>query len=79
MASKKRNSRVDLKQRLIRFHVPAGLAGAVNYGTLLLLALVIGLWDISANIIGIGFGVLVNYFLNSRLIWKEQLEKDLEY
>ena len=72
---KNRNSQAGLMRKLLRFHVAAGLAGMVNYSILLFLARGVGLWDIASNIIGIGFGVLINYLLNSRWTWKEQLKK----
>ena len=72
---KNRNSQAGLMRKLLRFHVAAGLAGMVNYSILLILVRGVGLWDIASNIIGIGFGVLINYLLNSRWTWKEQLKK----
>ncbi|TVM33700.1 glycosyltransferase family 2 protein [Oceanidesulfovibrio marinus] len=68
---RKRASEASFRTRFIRFHVVAGIAGVVNYAILLLLARGLGLWDIGSNLVGIGFGVLVNYFLNSRWTWRE--------
>ena len=70
---RKRNSKNGLRSRIMRFHASAGLAGLVNYCLLLLLARGLGVWDIASNIVGIGFGVFINYFLNSRWTWKENL------
>jgi dolichol-phosphate mannosyltransferase len=56
--------------RLLRFHAVAGLAGLANYAVFLTLASVFGLYDVVANLVGIGAGVLLNYFLNSRWTWR---------
>jgi dolichol-phosphate mannosyltransferase len=72
---KKREASATWTGRLIRFHVVAGVAGLVNYLTLLVLVSVLGVWDILANLIGIAFGTLVNYFMNSLWTWREIRKK----
>jgi dolichol-phosphate mannosyltransferase len=72
---KKRDASAPWMRRLIRFHVVAGVAGLVNYLTLLVLVSVLGVWDILANLIGITFGTLVNYFMNSLWTWREVRKK----
>jgi len=60
--------------RFLRFHVVAGVAGLVNYATLLLLTGVMGLWYVAANLGGIGIGTAVNYALNSAWTWKRNTQ-----
>ncbi len=61
--------------KILRFHVVCASAGVVNYFLLLLMARVFGLWDILANLVGIAFGVLVKYFVNSLWTWREMTLK----
>jgi dolichol-phosphate mannosyltransferase len=68
---KKREANAPWMRRLTRFHVVAGVAGLANYSTILVLFGVFGIWDVLANLIGIAFGTLVNYFMNSLWTWKE--------
>ena len=68
---KKREASAPWIKRLVRFHVVASVAGLVNYLALLGLVSVLGVWDVLANLIGIGLGMLVNYFMNSLWTWKE--------
>ena len=68
---KKRDASATWIGRLIRFHVVAGVAGLANYAALLVLVSVLGVWDVLANLIGIAFGTLINYFMNSLWTWKE--------
>ena len=67
---RKRNTRVPFLMRLLRYHLVTGLAGLVNYLTLLLLANVVGIPDLIANLIGILLGTLINFFLNSLWTWR---------
>jgi dolichol-phosphate mannosyltransferase len=57
--------------KLVRFHTVAALGGLTNYCLLLLLAKVLGWWDITANLIGIMVGTFINYSMNSLWTWKE--------
>lgn len=59
------------RTRFFRFHLVAGVAGLGNFCILLMLTKIFGLWDIAANLAGIGCATLVNYVLNSRWTWKE--------
>jgi dolichol-phosphate mannosyltransferase len=68
---KKREASVTWMRRLIRFHAVTCGAGVANYSILLLSVMVFGLWDILANIIGISFGALINYYMNSLWTWRE--------
>lgn len=56
--------------RFVRFHLVAAAAGLVNYAILLLLARVLGVWYVAANLAGIGAATLVNYSLNSLWTWR---------
>jgi dolichol-phosphate mannosyltransferase len=56
-----------LGARLVKYHLVAGLAAfGGNWGTLYLLADVVGLQVDLSYIIGIGVGILINFFLNDR-------------
>ena len=68
---KNRQTETRLTTKLARFHVASGLAGVTNYITLLGLVHLAGLWDILSNLIGIGVGTMINYYVNSRWTWKE--------
>ena len=67
-----RMTHVPFWSRMLRYHLVTGLAGIVNYITLLLLANVFGIPDLVANLIGILLGTLINFFLNSLWTWKVQ-------
>ncbi|OHB65476.1 MAG: hypothetical protein A2Y76_01810 [Planctomycetes bacterium RBG_13_60_9] len=66
-----RRTGVSLRSRLLRFHAVAGLAGVANYGTFLTLVSGLHVYDVLANLAGIGVGVLINYFINSIWTWHE--------
>jgi len=68
---REREANANWMTRLIRFHTVSGVAGIVNYATLILSVGVFGFWDILGNAIGIGLGVLINYSLNSLWTWRE--------
>ncbi len=67
---RKRNTKVGLASRILRYHLVTGLAGLVNYGILLLLAKMFGVHDLIANLIGIIVGTFINFFLNSLWTWR---------
>jgi dolichol-phosphate mannosyltransferase len=71
----KRVREITILSRLLRFHVVCCAAAASNYSILLLLVKVFGIWDILSNLIGIAFGALLNYSLNSLWTWKEAESK----
>ena len=71
---RKRNTRVGVASRILRYHLVTGLAGLVNYGILLLLAKVFGIHDLIANLIGIIVGMFINFFLNSLWTWRIRTE-----
>ncbi len=56
--------------RMLRFQVVSGLAGLVNYGVFLGATLGFRVWDLLGALIGIGTGVVFNYWLNSLWTWK---------
>ncbi|UCD51274.1 MAG: GtrA family protein [Phycisphaerales bacterium] len=66
-----RRTGISFWERLIRFHVVAGLAGAANYGAFLTLVSGLHIYDVFANLAGTFAGVLINYALNSRWTWHE--------
>ena len=72
---RKRKTRVLFFSRILRYHLVTGLAGIVNYFTLLLLAKVFGMPDLIANLIGILLGTLINFFLNSLWTWRVRPER----
>ena len=71
---RKRNTKVGLASRILRYHLVTGLAGVVNYGILLLLAKVFGIHDLISNLIGIIVGTFINFFLNSLWTWRIKAE-----
>jgi len=68
---KNRRSAQGMIKKLANFHIVAGIAGLSNYSVFLLLFNYFGLYDIIANITGIAFGTLINYFCNSLWTWRE--------
>lgn len=66
----KRDTHVPFWVRLFRYHLVTGLAGIVNYLVLLLLVKTLGLHDMLSNLIGIAFGTIINYSLNSLWTWR---------
>ncbi|WP_162458710.1 GtrA family protein [Desulfosarcina ovata] len=68
---KKRHNEQRLIKKLTNFHIVAGIAGLSNYAVFLLLINYFGLYDIIANLTGIAFGTLINYFCNSLWTWRE--------
>ncbi|MFC2089622.1 GtrA family protein [Bacteroidota bacterium] len=69
---KKRDARFSLWSRLLRYHLVTGLAGLVNYLVLLMLVRLLDMNEFLSNLIGIGAGMLINYFLNSLWTWRER-------
>ena len=67
---RRRNTKVGLASRILRYNLVTGLAGLVNYGILLLLAKMFGVHDLIANLIGIIVGTFINFFLNSFWTWR---------
>ena len=67
---RKRDTGVTFLSRIFRYHLVTGLAGIVNYFTLLFLANVFGIQDMISNLIGILLGTLINFFLNSLWTWR---------
>jgi dolichol-phosphate mannosyltransferase len=70
-----RTTETSFLRKLFRFHMAAGVAGILNYAVFLMLLKVLNMHDIVSNFIGISFGALINYFLNSYWTWK-QIEAD---
>lgn len=67
---KERNTHVPFWSRLFRYHLVSGVAGLVNYLTLLLLVKFLGMNDMLANLIGIGLGTIINFTMNSLWTWR---------
>lgn len=67
---RKRDTRFGFIGRILRYHMVTAVAGLVNYLTLLLLAKVLGIHDLVANLIGIILGTFINFFLNSLWTWR---------
>jgi len=69
---RKRMTHVPFWSRLFRYHLVTGLAGVVNYLVLLLLVHMLGINDLISNLVGIGVGTVINFFLNSFWTWRVQ-------
>lgn len=69
---KKLNANAPLFIELFKFHIVAGLVGIINYLTFLALIYFLYLHDIMANLVGIGIGTVINYFLNSLWTWRKE-------
>ena len=66
----KRVTQSRIRVKFIKFHLVSGLSALINYSVFLILFLVFGLFDILANLIGIGLAAIVNYLINSNWTWK---------
>ena len=66
----KRITQSRIRVKFVKFHLVSGFSALINYSTFLTLFLVFGLYDILANLIGIGLAAIVNYFINSNWTWK---------
>ena len=66
----KRVTQSRIRVKFIKFHLVSGLSALINYSVFLTLFLVFGLFDILANLIGIGLAAIVNYLINSNWTWK---------
>lgn len=71
-AFRKRNTQVTFLNRVFRYHLLRGLAGIINYLTLISLVRLLGINDMIANLIGIGIGTIINDSLNSLWTWKKE-------
>jgi dolichol-phosphate mannosyltransferase len=54
-----------LLHRLLKYYIVAGVAGGVQIGVMLLLTTSLGLWEHLANLVGIGAGIGINFFVNN--------------
>ena len=61
----------SLRKKLVKFHIAAGFAGVINYAIFLVLLNQLGVNDILANLVGISFGMMINYMINSFWTWKK--------
>ncbi len=59
------------KKELGLFHLFSGMGGVANYFILLILVYLFGFWDITANLIGIAAGIVINYSVHSFWKWKQ--------
>ena len=66
----KRITQSRIRVKFVKFHLVSGFSALINYSTFLTLFLVFGLYDILANLIGIGLAAIVNYLINSNWTWK---------
>jgi dolichol-phosphate mannosyltransferase len=67
---RRRDTKIGFGGRILRYHLVTAVAGGVNYATLLILANLAGMHDMLANLIGIGLGTFINFFLNSLWTWR---------
>ena len=66
----KRITQSRIRVKFVKFHFVSGFSALINYSAFLTLFLVFGLYDILANLIGIGLAAIVNYLINSNWTWK---------
>ena len=66
----KRITQSRIRVKFVKFHLVSGFSALINYSAFLTLFLVFGLYDILANLIGIGLAAIVNYLINSNWTWK---------
>ena len=66
----KRITQSRIRVKFVKFHLVSGFSALINYSAFLTLFLVFGLYDILANLIGIGLAAVVNYLINSNWTWK---------
>ena len=67
----KRITQSRIRVKFVKFHLVSGFSALINYSAFLTLFLVFGLYDILANLIGIGLAAMVNYLINSNWTWKD--------
>ena len=67
----KRITQSRIRVKFVKFHLVSGFSALINYLAFLTLFLVFGLYDILANLIGIGLAAIVNYLINSNWTWKD--------
>ena len=67
----KRITQSRIRVKFVKFHLVSGFSALINYLAFLTLFLVFGLYDILANLIGIGLAAVVNYLINSNWTWKD--------
>ena len=67
----KRVTQSRIRVKFVKFHLVSGFSALINYSAFLTLFLVFGLYDILANLIGIGLAAIVNYLINSNWTWKD--------
>ena len=67
----KRITQNRIRVKFVKFHLVSGFSALINYSAFLTLFLVFGLYDILANLIGIGLAAIVNYLINSNWTWKD--------
>lgn len=66
----KRISQSRIRVKFLKFHLASGFSALINYSLFTTLFLVFQLYDLYANLIGIGLGAIVNYLINSNWTWK---------
>ena len=67
----KRITQSRIRVKFVKFHLVSGFSALINYSAFIALFQVFGLYDILANLIGIGLAAIVNYLINSNWIWKD--------
>ena len=67
----KRITQSRIRVKFVKFNLVSGFSALINYSAFLTLFLVFGLYDILANLIGIGLAAIVNYLINSNWTWKD--------
>ena len=67
----KRITQSRIRVKFVKFHLVSGFSALINYSAFLTLFLVFGLYDILANLIGIGLAAIANYLINSNWTWKD--------
>lgn len=64
--------RRDFAARLLAYYLGAGVAAALQFGTFALLFSAFGLYPFLAQLAGIALGMVVNYGINNRVVFKDR-------
>ncbi len=67
--------RRDFALRLFAYYVGAAVAAALQFGTFALLYSGFGLNPFAAQLAGIGLGMVVNYVINNRVVFRDKKEQ----
>ena len=66
----KRSTQSRIRVKFLKFHLVSGLSAIINYLVFLSLFLILDVYDLLANLIGIAVAAVFNYLINSNWTWK---------